>query len=135
MATRPWVTPQEVKDYTEIGSIKNRSDAKLEIDIARAEYWVINYCHHDFSDDEKYPVIPTPVKMAVILLAEAYSFNATKIASAGLKSETFDDYSYTASESTLIDLDDVDVSGLLGDFVEGVAINGDTAITMRLRKL
>ena len=133
MATRPWVTPQEVKDYTEIGSLQNRKEEKLKIDIARAEYWIIDYCHHDFSDDAKYPVIPEPVKMATILLAEAYAFNAGKIASAGLKSETFDDYSYTASESTLIDLNDVDVSGLLGDFVEGMATS--SSVTMRLRKL
>ena len=133
MATRPWVTPQEVRDYTEIGSIVNRKDEKLAIDIARAEYWISGYCNHDFSDDTKYPTIPEPVKLATILLAEAYAFNAGKIASAGLKSETFDDYSYTASDSALIDLNDVDVTGLLAEFVEGIATN--STITMRLRKL
>jgi len=133
MATRPWVTPQEVRDYTEIGAIKARADEKLAIDIARAEYWVIDYCNNKFEDDAAYPTIPEPVKMAVILISEAYAHNAAKIASAGLKSETFDDYSYTAADSTLIDLDDVDVSGLLGDYVIGVQTK--SSVTMRMRRL
>ena len=34
---RPWVSPQDLKDYTEIKEIKERTDKKLAFDIARAE--------------------------------------------------------------------------------------------------
>lgn len=130
MAARPWVTPQEVKDYTEFEDVKSRDDKKVAIDIARAEHWVINYCNNRF-DDERYPDIPEPVKMAVILLAEAYAHNAVEVIKSRLKSETFDDYSYTA-ESTIISIDDVDVASLLDDYTIAQPLNG---VTMRLRKL
>mgnify|MGYP000769614089 FL=1 len=48
-----------------------------------------------------------------------------------MKSETFDDYSYTA-ESTLISVSDVDVASLLDDYTIAQPQNG---VTMRLRKL
>lgn len=131
MATRPWVQPQEVKDYTEFQEVKDRDGKKLAIDIARAEHWVINYCNNRFDDAEKFPTIPEPVKTAVILLAEAYAHNAVEVTKARMKSETFDDYSYTA-ESTLISVDDVDVASLLDDYTIAQPLNG---VTMRLRKL
>lgn len=36
MAERPWVNPQEVKDYSELPAVQDRSTARLEVDIARA---------------------------------------------------------------------------------------------------
>ena len=71
------------------------------------------------------------MKTAVILLAEAYAHNAVEVTKARLKSETFDDYSYTA-ESALISVDDVDVASLLDDYAIAQPQNG---VTMRLRKL
>lgn len=130
MAKRPWVKPQEVKDYTEFQEVKDRDDKKLTVDIARAEHWVINYCNNRF-DDEKYPEIPEPVKTAVILLAEAYAHNAVEVTRARLKSETFDDYSYTA-ESAVLSVKDLDVASLLDDYTIAQPQNG---VTMRLRKL
>ena len=127
---RPWVQPQEVKDYTEFQEVKERDDKKLAVDIARAEHWVINYCNNRFDDETKYPTIPEPVKTAVILLAEAYAHNAVEVTKARLKSETFDDYSYTAAEGTLIDL--LDLRPLLDAFVVTAPKGG---VTMKLRKL
>ena len=103
MAERPWVTPEELKEYTEFEEVKNRADSKLKIDISRAESWVINYCNNRFDDPEKYPEIPENVKTAVLLIAEAYAHNAVEQTKVRLKSETFDDYSYTA-ESSIIDV-------------------------------
>ena len=40
MVERPWVTPEELKEYTEFEEVKNRADSKLKIDISRAESWV-----------------------------------------------------------------------------------------------
>lgn len=130
MAVRPWVKPQEVKEYTEFKEVKDRDNKKLAVDIARAEHWVINYCNNRF-DDEKYPTIPEPVKTAVILLAEAYAHNAVEVTRARLKSETFDDYSYTA-ESAVLSVKDLDVASLLDDYTIAQPQNG---VTMRLRKL
>ena len=78
MAERPWVTPEELKEYTEFEEVKNRADSKLKIDISRAESWVIDYCNNRFDDPEKYPEIPENVKTAVLLIAEAYAHNAVE---------------------------------------------------------
>ena len=123
MATRPWVTPDEVIAYTDIASVQSRASAKLAVDIFRAEQRVIALTNNTFdqTDDdgeEKYPEIPTAVKTAVILLAEAY---AKRVADASvakaLKSETFDDYSYT-TEATVIDESDLGLDDLLRDYIE-----------------
>lgn len=132
MAKRPWVTPAEVKAYTDYPTVQSRADKKLEIDISRAEQYVISYTHNKF-DDEEYPEIPEPVKTAVILVAEMYAFNAAQGAEGkgAYKSETFDDYSYTL-ENTTAKLDNL----LLGPLLDGYTITQPkNAVTMRLRKL
>lgn len=127
MAERPWVTPQEVREYTEIPAVQQRSDTRLAVDIARAEQYVITYTHNPFKDAEE---IPQAVKMAVLILAEAYGHNAN-IAAKEVKSETFDDYSYTA-ESSQISLEALDLAALLDDYVITAPRNG---VTLRMRKL
>ena len=76
--TRPWVTPQEVRDYTDIAAVKDRTDAKLAVDISRAETRVMAICHNDFSASEYATAMPAEVKTAVILLAEAYANSAIR---------------------------------------------------------
>ncbi|MBR1532718.1 MAG: DUF3199 family protein [Eubacterium sp.] len=127
MATRPWVTPQQVQNYTEFDTVKNRTEEKLAVDISRAEQYVIRYTHNEFKDDD---TIPEPVKNAVIILAESYAHNAVEKTKT-LKSETFDDYSYTA-ESNVVDIADLDLGTLLDDYVIAGASG---KLTMRLRKL
>lgn len=127
MADRPWVTPKEVKEYSEIPAVQQRTNKRLLVDIARAEQYVITYTHNDFSEYKK---IPEAVKTAVIVLAEAYAHNAI-VAAKELKSETFDDYSYT-SESSQISLDGLDLAALLDDFVIAKPNKG---ITLRMRRL
>ena len=46
MAERPWVLPKDVKAYSEIESVQGRSKARLEMDIMRAEQYVITYTHN-----------------------------------------------------------------------------------------
>ncbi len=127
MAKRPWVTPQEVKEYSEIPAVQQRSDTRLAVDIARAEQYIITYTHNSFKDMEE---APASVKMAVLLLAEAYGHNAI-IAAKEVKSETFDDYSYTA-ESSQISVEALDLSALLDDYVINEPRNG---VTLRMRRL
>lgn len=136
MAERPWVKPEEVAAYTEYKQVQERTPARLSVDISRAEQYVISYTNNTFADAEKFPTIPEPVKTAVILLAEAYAYNAGADSTTGgkrLKSETYDDYSYTA-ESATFSIDDVfaDVKPLLDPYCIEETRGG---ITLRMRKL
>lgn len=133
MAERPWVLPEDVKAYTEIESVQQRTDARLEVDIARAEQYVISYTHNKFSDCDK---IPPAIRTAVILLAEAYASYSAQLKKTGggtIKSETYDDYSYTAGEGTFEDLvKALDLDALLDEYLIAQPRSG---VTMRLRKL
>ncbi len=128
MAARPWVTPEEVKAYSEYKTVQGRAAAKLEVDIARAEQYVINFANNPFGDG--YASVPSPVKTAVILIAESYAHNAVE-ATKELKSETYDDYSYTA-ESTVVDVNSLDIGSLLEGYVIAQATG---TVTMRMRRL
>ena len=133
MANRPWALPKDVIEYTEYSDVKSRSETKLAIDISRAEMQVMAYTNNkEFLDNELYSSIPEEVKNAVIILAEAYAHNAVE-KTRDIKSETFDDYSYTA-ERSMIDVSSlfVEIAPLLEDYVKAKASN---TVNMRLRKL
>lgn len=131
MASMPWIVPQNIIDYTDHDDVKERSEDKLRYDILRAETKIISITHNRFEDDEKYPEIPSPVRLAVILAAEAYAKNAIEKSKKQIKSETFDDYSYTM-ETSEINIDSLDLDELLRDFV----VPEDAGnMVMRLRKL
>jgi len=133
MAKRPWVTPDEVKAYTDYPKVKDRSDEKLKVDITRAEYYVINYTRNHFDDHIKYPTLPESVRTAVILVAEMYAFNAAEggTGKGAYKSETFDDYSYTMAD-TGEKLDNLLLGPLLDEFTEP---DSGSKVVMKLRKL
>lgn len=127
MTLRPWVTPKNVRDYSDIKAISERSDTCIAVDISRAEQYVISYTNNDFSE---FSEIPQNVITAVILLAEAYGFNSV-ISSKEITSETFDDYSYK-SVATAISFDGLGIEALLEEFVK---IKPKNCVTMRLRRL
>ena len=129
MAKRPWASPAEVKEYSDRPAVKQRADVKVAIDITRAEQYIIAYTNNDFSDDTKFPEVPAAVKTAAILLSEHYGFTA-KSGGGVMKSETFDDYSYTAAEGSLVDL--LDLGPLLDEYVVTAPRGG---VTMKLRVL
>ena len=79
----------------------------------------------------EYDEIPEPVKMAVILVAEAYAKNDIEAAKKKIKSESFDDYSYTVEAGT-ISLDSLDLEELLADYI---ITDGIGKTVMRLRIL
>lgn len=126
MAARPWVTPEEVKAYSDRQEIKDRDAAKLAIDISRAEAYILAYTNNDFS---AYDSIPAAVKTAIILLSENYGVAAAK-GFGSMKSESFDDYSYTAAEGTLVET--LGLGPLLDEFIVSESKSG---VTMKLRKL
>ena len=127
---RPWVTPAQVKDYTSSDKVKERGDSKLAFDIARAEKYVIFHTHNRFTAPEYNFSIPSDVAMAIILLAEAYAKQACLQKEGTLKSETFDDYSYTIDDSKLAE------NLGLGTLLEEYVLPEDSGkVTMKLRKL
>ena len=67
---------------------------------------------------------------ACLLLAEAYAYNAMAT-SKEMKSETFDDYSYTAND-TLVSISDLNLAPLLDEYVISVQSG---KVVMNLRKL
>ena len=133
MAARPWVTPKEVRDYSGYKEVEGRTDAQLSVDITKAEAYVIRYTKRKFDGigaDGSPEELPDEVKTAVILLAEMYAYNAA-IRQIRIKSETFDDYSYTA-DTSMIDIDSLGLGGLLDGYVDDT-VRGD--VLFRMRKL
>lgn len=129
MAARPWVTPEEVRAYSDRADVQGRDNTKLAVDISRAEARIVRMTGNDFADDEDYPALPEPVKTAALILAEAIANNSVQ-ATKTLKSETFDDYSYTAEDAT-VDLDGLGLDDLLAPYI----VDSDGRINMRLRRL
>ena len=133
MAQRPWITPDEVIEYTEHAVVKARPEPKLKFDISRAEKYIIERTNNPFTDDEKYPEIPEDIKMATILVAEFYSISATKNPMEGVKSENFDDYYYTKYDNGLeFKVEDLDIGYLIDDYVIEAS---EKKTFMRMRKL
>lgn len=126
---RPWVTPKEVREYSDLPSIQSRQDEKLEKDIQRAESYIIHYCNHDFSDEKYAGDIPKDVRMAALLLAEHYACSKQNVERK--TSESFDDYSYTTSDNQ-IEISTLGLETLLAQFVEDKA---KERFMMKLRKL
>ena len=96
----------------------------------------MNYCHQDFGS---YQTVPSNVVTADLLLSEYYASNAimaakstsSVVSSGGLKSETFDDYSYTVADSaSVLDEASLDLASLLDEYVVPVA-TGNTFLRMR----
>lgn len=128
---RPWVEPAEVKEYSESAKVAARSDVRLAYDIARAESYVIYHTHNKFDTEEYENELPSDVKMAVILLAEAYAKQAIMQKEGAVASETFDDYSYTLDN----DSDVAEKLGLALMLDEYIIQPDNGKVTMKLRKL
>ena len=115
---RPWVQPAEVKEYSESAKVAARSDVRLAYDIARAERYVIYHTHNRFDTEEYEKELPQDVRMAVILLAEAYAKQAITQKEGAKSSETFDE--------------NLGLALMLDDYI----IQPDNGkVTMKLRKL
>lgn len=129
---RPWITPGDIQKYTDSKKVKARSNTQLEFDISRAENYVISYTHNRFDTEEYANNIPDDIKKALILLAEAYALKSVNASAEGImKSETFDDYSYTiATERT-----DLIADLQLGPMLEPYMSNDSGDTNVKLRKL
>ena len=128
---RPWILPDEIREYTSSQMVKDRTDSQLAYDIARAEKYVIFHTHNKFDSEEYESGLPSDVTMAVILLAEVYAKQAITQKEGALSSETFDDYSYTVD----VGVDIVDSLGLGAMLEEYVLSEDQGKAVMKLRKL
>lgn len=127
---RPWVIPDDVKEYSHIKAVKERSCDKIKIDIIRAEKYIMKYTNNDFS---KYDTIPDDVKIAVILLAEKYGYNSAMVEKKGYASESYDEYSYSLNaEQFDINVNDLGLEALLDSYK---ILTDTSAIKMKMRRL
>lgn len=128
---RPWVNPEEVREYSQSENVKKRTDLQLRFDISRAETYVIHSTHNRFDAIEYKDNIPEDIKTAVILLAESYAKQAVMRKDGLMSSETFDDYSYTIDN----DIDIVNSLGLAPLLSAYTLSEGVGKVEMKLRKL
>lgn len=129
MVKRPWVYPDDVKEYSSYADVQSRDDEKLEVDIIRAEQAVIAYTNNRLDGDE-YTEVPKSIRTAVILLAENYAHSAYQMSKA-YKSETLDDWSYTSNDAQL-SVSDLGLEALLDEFKITTSTGN---VFMRMRKL
>lgn len=125
MASRPWVTPQDVKDYTDYKEVAGRTDEKLKVDIVRAEQYIITRCNDDFSE---FSELPESVRIAAILLTELYAYNSVE-GERSMRSESFDDYSYTLDDRRKPSLDGIGLDTLLDPYKK---VKGKGNVTFRM---
>lgn len=118
MANRLWVTYDEVLKITKHPDLFEKNKLRVEMMISIAESKIISYCKNDFSNDIKYPELPTAVKSATLILADALVYNDNLRTESVIKSESYDDYSYTVdvNESTVA-LDELGLSSMLDPYV------------------
>lgn len=128
MAKRPWVTPEDIKAYSDYEQVQKRNNVKLQADITRAETYIIQRTRNQFNDEE-YQEIPPNVKLATMLVAEFYANSASTDPNKKYKSESYKDYSYTVASTSL---EDIDIDSLISEY-EKRETKG--TLVMKLRKL
>ena len=64
MPARPWITPEQVREYSETPEVVARTDTKLTVDISRAEQYILTYTHNkelldmdELPEEWTYPLI------------------------------------------------------------------------------
>lgn len=125
---RPWVNPEQIRKYSQSDKVKARLDDSLKVDISRAEAYVIYVTHNSFVDEN---ALPSDVETAVVLLSEAYAKQSILQKDGLMTSETFDDYSYTASKNDSEIADSLGIGILLSPYVKPSSGN----VNMKLRIL
>jgi hypothetical protein len=131
------ITKDDVIAYSSIASVIARGD-KLSNDVLRAELMVYDICGHDFTATDPitglpvYPTIPDSVKLAATLWAEHYALQEISKETAGFKSETLENYSYTKAGNASVT--EPDTYLLLKPYITGVDAS-NTNVVLRMRAL
>lgn len=130
-----YITPQEVIDYSTIPEVQNRDPKRLQIDIMRAEAKIDSFLpfNKKLKDIIKDPNnIPDDIKVGIILYAEYYAYKQTFIQKTGMKSETFDDYSYEVMDSGF-NLEEPDIMSLFQHYIKVIDTTPvERPVTMRI---
>lgn len=124
------ITPQELKDYSEFSTVKERDDKKLEFDILEAEAYVNSRIKKPLIEYEELPI---ELKLALLKVAQFYALiNGDESIVKGYKSERIGDYSYTLTDGTSLSMPDV--SNLLDNYMPTEEKKTD-GVFLRMRAL
>lgn len=115
-----------MRGYTDRADVKQRSDEKLAVDIARAQSYIAHYTNCEYGPDA-----PVAVKTSAILLAEYYAGQQAAGRDRALKSEKLDDYAYTVAD----DADPATLLGLHALLSPHIKKGARAATELRLRRL
>ncbi|MBC1209475.1 protein YqbG [Listeria booriae] len=112
-----YITPQELKSYSEFEAVKERSDDSLSLDIIEAESDLESTLRQPISEvldvDEK---LPEKLRIALLKLAQFFALiNSDDSIQKGYTSEKMSDYSYTIGSGD--SLKKPDISGLINGFI------------------
>ncbi|MBC1233156.1 DUF3199 family protein [Listeria booriae] len=112
-----YITPKELKTYSEFESVQERSDESLLLDIIEAESDLESTLRQPISEvldvDEK---LPEKLRIALLKLAQFFALiNSDDSIQKGYTSEKMSDYSYTIGSGD--SLKKPDISGLINGFI------------------
>lgn len=127
---RPWISPEDVREYSSLEDVKGRSDLQLGIDIRRAESCIHTFTNNSFPAEKYAGGLPEDVRVADIILSEYFAHNSAANGAAK-KSESFDEYTYT-TEGSFIEIKSLGIDALLEPYMIAKA-SGKAVV--RLRKL
>lgn len=132
----PWITPQQVVDYSVFSKVKNRPAKLLEMDIIEAEQEIKSIVGHNFDGADAegnplYPFLPAEVEIAYLKMAQFFALiNSDESITKGYQSERIGDYSYTLASGQTVRKPDV--YDLLSAYVKTAEIKtGNTRLKMR----
>ena len=125
------IVPQEVRDYSTIKSVKDRSEEQLIIDIIQAESKLMEVTGRA-TDDAIFSPLPEGVNVFLIRWAEYYAANSDFANSGQYKSETFDDYKYDKFDTAKIV--SPDINGLIKSYIMIEDVTG-RQIIFRMRAI
>lgn len=112
-----YITPKELKTYSEFESVQERSDESLLLDIIEAESDLESTLRQPISEvldvDGK---LPEKLRIALLKLAQFFALiNSDDSIQKGYTSEKMSDYSYTIGSGD--SLKKPDIAGLINGFI------------------
>ena len=120
------IQPQEVRDYTTIQSVIDRTDGQLTIDILQAQAKLEEATGRAIDDELFDPTLPDAVRIFLIKWAEYYAANSDFANAGQYKTETFDDYKYDKFDSAKVVIPDV--NALIKDYILEEEVSGKQII-------
>jgi hypothetical protein len=125
------ITPQELKDYSEFPTVKERDDKKLEFDILEAETYVEKELGKAITE---FTPLPKKLKLALLKVGQFFALvNSDESMVKGFKSEKIGDYSYTLSDGTSMTMPNID--NLISEYIAAEDGPSDKNVFLRMRPI